>query len=76
MVQRIEQFDPPEEVFRSLVENAGQIHGNGSSTEDLVNALCSDEGLAHVSVPCLQWFVMCLDCNLAAEYEALCWPCY
>lgn len=46
VVQRIEHLDPPEELFRAIVQNAGQLHCNGSGPEDLVNELCSDEDLA------------------------------
>ncbi|KAL0693559.1 hypothetical protein Bca4012_060739 [Brassica carinata] len=41
MMQMIEQSDPPEEVFRAMVENAA------ISQEDLADVLCSDEALAH-----------------------------
>ncbi|KAH9693678.1 ubiquitin-like domain-containing protein [Citrus sinensis] len=46
VVQRIEHLDPPGEVFRAVVQNAGQLHCNGSGREDLVSELCSDEDLA------------------------------
>ncbi|KAH9693680.1 ubiquitin-like domain-containing protein [Citrus sinensis] len=49
VVQRIEHLDPPGEVFRAVVQNAGQLHCNGSGREDLVSELCSDEDLAEVS---------------------------
>ena len=41
MVQMIEHSDPPEDVFRAMVENAAM------SQEDLADELCGDEGLAH-----------------------------
>ncbi|CAH2079088.1 unnamed protein product [Thlaspi arvense] len=41
MVQMIEHSDPPEDVFRAIVENAAM------SQEDLANELCDDEVLAH-----------------------------
>lgn len=41
MMQMIEQSNPPEEVFRAMVENAAM------SQEDLADVLCSDEALAH-----------------------------
>lgn len=44
MVQMIEHSDPPEDVFRAIVENAAM------SQEDLANKLCCDEVLAHVSI--------------------------
>lgn len=40
----IEHSDPPEDVFRAMVENAAM------SQEDLADVLCSDEALAHVSI--------------------------
>ena len=44
MMQMIEHSDPPEDVFRAMVENAAM------SQEDLADVLCSDEALAHVSI--------------------------
>ncbi|CAN7091232.1 unnamed protein product [Brassica rapa subsp. narinosa] len=41
MMQMIEHSDPPEDVFRAMVENAAM------SQEDLADVLCSDEALAH-----------------------------
>ncbi|KAL5780804.1 hypothetical protein ACOSQ2_011541 [Xanthoceras sorbifolium] len=46
VAQRIEHFDPPEDVFRAMVASAGQLQGNGINAEDLVNEVCSDESLA------------------------------
>ncbi|KAK4854145.1 hypothetical protein QYF36_019615 [Acer negundo] len=54
VAQRIEHFDPPEEVFRAIVESAGRLQGNGISAEDLVNELCSDESLTHEYAEMLQ----------------------
>lgn len=62
VVQRIEHLDPPGEVFRAIVQNAGQLHCNGSGREDLVSELCSDEDLADVSTIPL-WFVMLYNSN-------------
>jgi hypothetical protein len=50
VAQRIENLNPPGDVFRSVVENAVQLSGSGSGSRDLVDELCSDEGLANVSV--------------------------
>lgn len=50
MAQRIERLNQPGDVFRSVVENAVQLSGSGSGSRDLVDDLCSDEGLANVSV--------------------------
>ncbi|KAF8085742.1 hypothetical protein N665_0649s0018 [Sinapis alba] len=41
MMQMIEHSNPPEDVFRAMVENAAM------SQEDLADMLCSDEALAH-----------------------------
>ncbi|KAG2692891.1 hypothetical protein I3760_08G073000 [Carya illinoinensis] len=45
VAQRIERLNPPGNVFHSVVENAVQLSGR-SGSEDLINELCSDEGLA------------------------------
>ncbi|XP_062163600.1 ubiquitin-like domain-containing protein CIP73 isoform X2 [Alnus glutinosa] len=47
VAQRIENLNPPGDVFRSVVENAVQLSGSGSGSRDLVDELCSDEGLAN-----------------------------
>lgn len=49
MVQRIEHQNPPGEIFRSIAESAAHLYDN-TSGDDLVNELCSDEGLASVSI--------------------------
>ncbi|CAN8277052.1 unnamed protein product [Cochlearia groenlandica] len=41
MARMIEQSDPPEDVFRAMVENASM------SQEELVNELCFDDALSH-----------------------------
>ncbi|KAF5462187.1 hypothetical protein F2P56_018216 [Juglans regia] len=46
VAQRIERLNPPGNVFHSVVENAVQLSGR-SGSEDLINELCSDEGLAN-----------------------------
>ncbi|KAK2995123.1 hypothetical protein RJ640_020763 [Escallonia rubra] len=45
VAQRIEHQDPPEEVFRSVVESAVNLY-DGSDAEGLVDELCTEEGLA------------------------------
>lgn len=50
MAQGIENLNPPQNVFRSVVENAVQLSGSEGGFEGLVDELCSDEGLANVSV--------------------------
>lgn len=50
VAQRIEHHSPPEEIFRSVVENAAHLHRNGGRDENLVNGVCSTEGLANVSI--------------------------
>nr|GMD10913.1 large proline-rich protein BAG6 isoform X1 [Ipomoea batatas] len=47
VAQRIEHHSPPEEIFRSVVENAAHLHCNGGRDENLVNGVCSTEGLAN-----------------------------
>lgn len=47
VAQRIERLNQPGDVFRSVVENAVQLSGSGSGSRDLVDDLCSDEGLAN-----------------------------
>lgn len=50
MAQGIENLNPPQNVFRSVAENAVQLSGSEGGFEGLVDELCSDEGLANVSV--------------------------
>ncbi|XP_031260810.1 ubiquitin-like domain-containing protein CIP73 isoform X1 [Pistacia vera] len=54
VAQRIEHCDPPEEVFRAVVENASVLQQNGAIPGDLVDELCSDEGLAHEYIEILR----------------------
>lgn len=56
VARRIENGNPPEDIFRSIVENAVQAHPGGSSdeNENLVNDLCSTEGLANEFMEVLQ----------------------
>lgn len=44
VLQIIENHDPPEEIFRSLAATAA---GTGGASEDLLNELCSEGGLAN-----------------------------
>lgn len=53
LAQQIEQLNPPEIIFHSVVENAVLLSGSGSSSEELVDELWGDEGLANVSVQML-----------------------
>ncbi|GMY28139.1 large proline-rich protein bag6-B-like isoform X1 [Fagus crenata] len=54
VAQRIEHLNPPENVFRSVVENAVQLSGSESGSEDLVDELCSDEGLTNEYIEMLR----------------------
>ncbi|KAF7829504.1 ubiquitin-like domain-containing protein CIP73 isoform X1 [Senna tora] len=51
VAERIEHLSPPADVFRAVVENAIQLYGSGNSSDSLLDELCSDEGLASVSIP-------------------------
>ncbi|KAE8057334.1 hypothetical protein FH972_014035 [Carpinus fangiana] len=46
VAQRIEDLNPPGDVFRSVVENAVQLSGSGSDSIDFVDEMCSEEDLA------------------------------
>ncbi|KAM7514013.1 hypothetical protein LguiA_003596 [Lonicera macranthoides] len=46
VAERIEQQDPPVEIFRSAVESAVHLYNNTIDEEGLVDILCSEEGLA------------------------------
>ncbi|XP_052200809.1 ubiquitin-like domain-containing protein CIP73 isoform X2 [Diospyros lotus] len=46
VTQRIEHQVPPEDIFRSIVESATHLYDDRSDGDDLVNQLCSEEGLA------------------------------
>lgn len=43
--RRIEDRGPPEEIFRSVIESAADLHNNNSG-EGLVDVLCAEDGLA------------------------------
>ncbi|KAF5455692.1 hypothetical protein F2P56_025242 [Juglans regia] len=47
LAQQIEQLNPPENIFHSVVENAVMLSGSGSGSEELVDELWGDEGLAN-----------------------------
>ncbi|KAG8378028.1 hypothetical protein BUALT_Bualt08G0095600 [Buddleja alternifolia] len=46
VVQRLGNQSSSEEIFRSLVDRAANLSGNGSAGESVVNELCNQEGLA------------------------------
>lgn len=50
----IEQQSPPGEIFRSMVENAVQLCEGGNVPGNVVDELCSDEGLANEFMEMLQ----------------------
>ena len=50
VAQRIEDLNPPEDVFRSVAENAVQLSGIESDSRDFLDVLCSQEDLAKVSI--------------------------
>ncbi|KAF6172544.1 hypothetical protein GIB67_007057 [Kingdonia uniflora] len=45
--QGIVRHDPPGVIFRTIVENAAHLNGDGRGPDDLVEVLCSDEDLAN-----------------------------
>ncbi|PKI55163.1 hypothetical protein CRG98_024454 [Punica granatum] len=47
VARQIESLNPPEDVFRAMVESAVQSSGTGSGSQDILDALCSDEELAN-----------------------------
>ncbi|KAG9442114.1 hypothetical protein H6P81_017968 [Aristolochia fimbriata] len=44
-VQDIEHGAPPANVLRSVAESANHLYGEGSVAEQLINEICSDDGL-------------------------------
>lgn len=50
MAQRIEHLDFPEDAFRAVVENSFWSCGGSSGPQEFVDDLCSEEGLASVSI--------------------------
>ncbi|KAK4781429.1 hypothetical protein SAY86_015531 [Trapa natans] len=47
VVRHIESRHSPRDIFRSMVESAAQASGNRTGSQDLLDALCRDEGLAN-----------------------------
>lgn len=70
MAERIDRLSPPTDVFRAVAENAIQLSGSGSVSNDLLDELCSNENLAGVSIHlydmflCASW-LHCHDIMLA-----------
>jgi hypothetical protein len=50
VVERIDHPSPPTDVFRAVAENAVQLSGSGSASDDLLDELCCNESLAIVSI--------------------------
>lgn len=61
MARGIEQQSPPGEIFRSMVENAVQLCEGDNVQGNVVNELCSDEGLANVCF-CSHVTILCARC--------------
>ncbi|XP_027332237.1 ubiquitin-like domain-containing protein CIP73 isoform X2 [Abrus precatorius] len=54
LAERIEHLCPPTDVFRAVAENAVQLSGSGSASNDLLDELCSNESLAREYVEMLR----------------------
>ncbi|XWS20877.1 hypothetical protein CRYUN_Cryun30bG0006700 [Craigia yunnanensis] len=54
LAQMIEQSNSPSDIFHAVAENAVQVYGNGRNAEELLNELCSHEGLAKEYTEMLQ----------------------
>ncbi|TKY57590.1 large proline-rich protein BAG6 isoform X4 [Spatholobus suberectus] len=54
LAERIEHVSPPTDVFRAVAENAVQLSGSGSASNDLLDELCSNESLAREYVDMLR----------------------
>lgn len=50
VAERIDNLSPPTDVFRAVAENAVQLSGSESASNDLLDELCSNENLASVSI--------------------------
>lgn len=85
VAESIERQIPPQDIFRSVAENAVQLYANGTGPEGLLDVLCSDEHLATVSillhVNCSKY--RCLHMNLhemsslvRSIHSILCWHTY
>ncbi|XP_077248454.1 ubiquitin-like superfamily protein isoform X2 [Tasmannia lanceolata] len=47
IAQSIEHHESPDTVFRMVVENASHLYGEGTTTENLVEQICSSDSLAN-----------------------------
>ncbi|XP_034695174.1 ubiquitin-like domain-containing protein CIP73 isoform X2 [Vitis riparia] len=54
VAESIERQIPPQDIFRSVAENAVQLYANGTGPEGLLDVLCSDEHLATEFMEVLQ----------------------
>lgn len=63
IAREIGSLNPPELVFRAVAEGAIRSSVDGSGSQDLLDALCTDEELANVS-PKLP-FLLILQAHLA-----------
>ncbi|KAK7321834.1 hypothetical protein VNO77_32818 [Canavalia gladiata] len=57
LAERIERLSPPTDVFRAVAENAVQLSGGGSASNDLLDELCSNESLAREYMEMLRFDV-------------------
>ncbi|GAU12226.1 hypothetical protein TSUD_01930 [Trifolium subterraneum] len=57
VVERIGRPSPPTDVFRAVAENAVQLSGSGSTSDDLLDELCCNESLASEYVEMLRYDV-------------------
>ncbi|WJX15593.1 hypothetical protein P8452_05717 [Trifolium repens] len=57
VVERIDHPSPPTDVFRAVAENAVQLSGSGSASDDLLDELCCNESLASEYVEMLRYDV-------------------
>ncbi|KAK2452202.1 ubiquitin domain-containing protein CIP73 [Trifolium repens] len=57
VVERIDRPSPPTDVFRAVAENAVQLSGSGSASDDLLDELCCNESLASEYVEMLRYDV-------------------
>ncbi|KAL6011838.1 hypothetical protein ACLOJK_002304 [Asimina triloba] len=53
-VERIESHESPTNLFRTVVQTAGHLYGDGNASEDLVEELCSNSTLANEFMVMLQ----------------------
>ncbi|XP_045832128.1 ubiquitin-like domain-containing protein CIP73 isoform X1 [Trifolium pratense] len=57
VVERIDRPSPPRDVFRAVAENAVQLSGSGSASDDLLDELCCNESLASEYMEMLRYDV-------------------